>query len=190
MLYGMIRWTYASCLISCFLLCNSARCEEFVHNMDMNGDYAKYVYRVEKMRVWDEKDNGLPVRYWGPSKTGQEGTLIYRYQFDTPIVSASVMGNILKHIPTDKVSIEVSSDDKEYVLLTEVRHHPKIEPPYSVTRFDLTEYVRGKKSVYLRVKLTGTQINTSITTAQFLRTAEDQVHFLAPYVYEFKAVTE
>lgn len=185
-----MMWRCLFCLLSCCVLQQQVRCEEFVHNMDMNGDYAKYVFRVDGVRVWDEKDNGLRVRYWGPTKTGQEGTLVYRYEFDSAIVTASVKGNLLTNSPTDKVSLEVSADDREYHLLTKVRQHPSLDPPYGVTRFDLSEYVRGKKSVYLRVKLTGTQLNTSITTAQFLRTAIDQIHFLAPYVYEFKAVTQ
>ena len=168
----------------------AACCEEFVHNVDLNGNYTKHLERAEKVRVWNEAPNGLLVRYWAPSKTGVEGELVYGYHFKRPIKTASVRGNLLPFIDSDRVAREVSADDKDYVVLTTVRQHPSIEPPYSITIFDLTEHVRGSKSVYIRVRLRGTQINTDIMTAQFMRTAENIAYFLSPNVYEFKAETE
>ncbi len=167
----------------------SGLAEEFVHNFDMDGDYAQYLHRVEGMRVWTEvvRGNARPARYWGPRNTDVPGVLVYRYVFKKPIQSASIRANLLTNTSTDKVSMEVSSTATDYVLITNTSQHPAIYPPYQVTEFDLTPTVLGKTSVFIRVTLQGTRRDYTIASCQFLRTAKDLPHFKAPHVYEFKA---
>lgn len=160
---------------------------DFRDNFDMNGDYAAHVYRVEGMKIWNEQSNGYAVRYWGPARTGVSGELVYRYQFARPILEASIACNLLHHAANDSVLLEVSGDDETYYRVTQNRVHPDVEPPYQLTRFDLSSYVAGGKEVFLRIQLTGKQLNTSIMSSQFLRTAKDMPFFNAPHVYDFQA---
>ena len=77
-------------LLSLGIVTSLAQSQEFIDNYDMNGDYAKHVYRVEGVRVWNQYENGYPVRGWGARETGKEGTLVLRYVFDKAIVRCSL----------------------------------------------------------------------------------------------------
>jgi hypothetical protein len=160
---------------------------EFHDNFDLTGEYTTHLHRVTNMKVWNEKPNGLDVRYWGPVRSGVEGELILHYQFERPLAEASLAANLLPHTATDLVVIEISTDDEHYYLLTDERQHPTTDAPHSLTRLNCTDHVAGRKHVYLRIRLRGTQLNTSIMSAQFLRTAADMPMFQAPHVYDFRA---
>lgn len=62
--------------------------------------------------------------------------------------------------------------------------------PYSLTHFDLTRYAAGHDQIFLRIRLEGTQLNTSIMSDQFLRTADGIALFNAPNVYDFQAIMD
>jgi hypothetical protein len=164
--------------------------QEFVDNFDMNGDYARYVYFTDKVRVWNQISNGYRVRSWGPSEDDQPGVLIMRYQFDKPITSSSVRFNLCLHRPSSHGKVEVSYDNRNYTLLTNVEQQPTESANFQTTVFDLTPIVRGEKQVFLRVTLTGRRLNTSIVGTDFLRTAANISKFNRPYVYEFRAITK
>jgi hypothetical protein len=182
--------------IGCFLfswyltVTNCSFGQEFVDNFDMNGDYARYVYFTDKVRVWNQITNGYDVRSWGPSVDDQPGVLIMRYQFDKPITSSSVRFNLFLHRPSSHGNVEVSHDNRNYTLLTNVEQQPAESANFQTTVFDLTPIVRGERQVFLRVTLTGRRLNTSIVGTDFLRTAANIPKFNRPYVYEFRANTE
>lgn len=163
--------------------------ESFVDNFDMNGDYGRYLFDSQGMRVWNESPNGLAVRYWAPTATGETGTLTYRYQFAYPVKHATIRANCLPHLPSDELCIEVSRDGKTYSVITKQRQHPDVKPPHHLTEFNLTKEVKDSREIFIRVKLKGTQLNSSIMSCQFLRTAQDIPFFKAPHVYQFTATT-
>jgi hypothetical protein len=164
-----------------------AQAEEFVDNYDLNGDYAEHVYRVDGMRIWNQFENALSVREWGPSESRKMGTLVLRYAFDKPIESCSVRVTLILWLKDDEGSVSISSDDENYVVLSKesLIHEPT--PPHRQHVMDLTSHVRGKKVVYLRIQVRGTQLNTHITTPSFLRTEVGNSLLNAPNVFEFRA---
>lgn len=166
-----------------------AQSQEFIDNYDMNGDYAKHVYRVEGVRVWNQHENGYDVRSWGPSETGKEGTLVLRYVFDKPIVRCSLRAYLHAWFDeTDRVSLAVSQDDENYVELTNSSLVPEKVKPYRQRVLDLTPHVEGSKQVFIRIRLLGVKLNTHITTPDFLRTAKGFEAYQAPHTFEFRAM--
>jgi len=176
-------------VFSILLICikQTAQAEEFVDNYDLNGDYAKHVYRVDGMRIWNQFEDALMVREWGPSESRKTGTLVLRYVFDKPIETCSVRASLKAWLKDDEVSLSVSCDDEDYVVLTTESLIVEASTPYRQRVFDLAPYVRGKKFVYLRVQMRGTQLNKHITTPSFLRTAVGNPLINAPHVFEFRA---
>lgn len=174
------------------ILCISSliHAEEFVDNYDLNGDYAKHVYRVDGMRIWNQFEDALMVRHWGPSESRKLGTLVLRYVFDKPIESCSIRANMKAWLDDDEVSLSVSSDDESYVVLTKESLLHETTPPYRQRVLDLSPFVRGKKTVYILVQMRGTQLNKHITTPTFLYTAIGNLLVNAPHVFEFRATTK
>jgi hypothetical protein len=161
--------------------------DEFVDNYDMNGDYAKHVVRVEGMRVWNQYENGFDVRGWGPRESGKEGTLVFHYGFDRPIESCSLKAYMKLWLETDRCSLAVSTDDQNYIEVNNTTMFPEQIKPYRLRVLDLTPIVQGKRDVYLRIRLTGKQLNTHITTPEFLRTTPNEPSLNAPHQFEFRA---
>ena len=175
-------------LLGLGIVTSLAQSQEFIDNYDMHGDYAKHVYRVEGVRVWNQHENGYEVRGWGARETGKEGTLVLRYVFDKPIVRCSLRAYLLAWFDeTDRVSLAVSKDDENYVELTNSSLVPEYVKPYRQRVLDLTPHVEGSKQVFIRIRLRGTKLNTHIMTAEFLRTGEGVGAFQAPHQFEFRA---
>lgn len=179
-------------IFSVLLICvkETAHAEEFVDNYDLNGDYAAHVYRVDGMRIWNQFEDALMVRHWGPSESRKLGTLVLRYVFDKPIESCSIRANMKAWLDDDEVSLSVSSDDESYVVLTKESLLHETTPPYRQRVLDLSPFVRGKKTVYIRVQMRGTQLNKHVTTPTFLYTAVGNPLVNAPHVFEFRATTK
>jgi hypothetical protein len=168
---------------------NQARAD-LVHNMDMNGDYTEHLYSVTNAKVWDERPNGLPVRYWAPTSTGVLGTVIYKYDLGSEVFeSASLYANLLANRSGDQTFLDVSSDGINYTTVDSGYVHPQMTPPYSLPVYDLSTILKGSSTAYVRARMIGSQLNTDIFSAQFLRTADDVPFFKAPYVYQFQAET-
>jgi hypothetical protein len=161
--------------------------EEFVDNYDLNGDYARYVYRVEGMRIWNQSENGYGVREWGPVETDRLGTLVLRYRFDGPIESASVQAAVQLWREKDEISVAVSNDDQHYTVLATDSMVVDPEIPDRMHVLDLTPYVADKRNVYIRFQAKGTRLNTHIMTPSVLRTVGIFPANSAPYVFEFRA---
>lgn len=173
------------CLVSIVSL---AQAQEFIDNYDMDGDYAKHIYRVEGVRVWNQHENGYDVRGWAPRETGKEGTLVFRYVFEKTIVGCSFRAYLHAWFDeTDRVSVAVSQDDVNYHELTNSSLLPEREKPYRQRVLDLTPHVRGAKQVFIRIRLLGAKHNTHIATPEFLRTARGFEVYQAPHQYEFRA---
>lgn len=188
-LIAIVRFAIPTALSICAVNHLAAQ-NEFVDNYDMNGDYARYVYSASKIRVWNQAQNGYKVRSWGPRSDQEPGILILRYQFDRPIVKSTVRFNLCLHRPESTGKVEVSHDNENYKLLTETQQQPAESANFQTTLFDLTPTVRGERQVFLRITLTGKQLNTSIMGTDFLRTAAGIPKFESPYVFEFRATTE
>ncbi|XZE21754.1 hypothetical protein SH449x_001659 [Pirellulaceae bacterium SH449] len=188
-LVAIVRFAFVALLSVCIADKMEAQ-QEFIDNYDMNGDYARYVYSASKIRVWNQAQNGYEVRSWGPRSDNEPGILILRYQFDRPIMSATVRFNLLLHRPESTGKVEVSHDNKTYTLLTETEQRPAESANHQSTLFVLTPTVRGERQVFLRITLTGKQLNSSIMGTDFLRTSPGIPKFNSPLVYEFRAITE
>lgn len=175
-------------LLGLGIVTSLAQSQEFIDNYDMNGDYAKHVYRVEGVRVWNQHENGYDVRGWGPRETGKEGTLVLRYVFDKPIVRCSLRAYLHAWFDeTDRVSLAVSKDDVNYHVLTNSSLLPQGARPFQQRVLDLTPHVQGAKQVFIRIQMRGKKLNTHITTPEFLRTERYVEHLQAPHQYEFRA---
>jgi hypothetical protein len=160
--------------------------DDFVDNYDLNGDYARYVYRVDGMRIWNQSENGYGVREWGPVETDKLGTLVLRYRFDRPIESASLQAAVQLWRVKDEASVAVSHDDQHYTILATDSMVVDPEIPDRVRVLDLTPYVAGKRTVYIRFQAKGRRLNTHIMTPSVLRTVGIFPANSAPYVFEFR----
>jgi hypothetical protein len=161
--------------------------DDFVDSYDLNGDYARYVYRVEGMRLWNQSENGYGCREWAPTETGKWGTLVIRYCFDRPIETASLQALVQVWLPGDETSIAVSDDDQRYTVIATGTMVVDEEIHERVRVIDLTPHIAGKKTVYIRFKAKGKRLNTHITTPSILRTVKVFKTETSPPAYEFRA---
>ncbi len=159
----------------------------FVVNFDMDGNYNQYLYSVTNAKVWDERANGLPVRYRAPTTTGVWGEVVYKYDLSFQIGTASLYANLLANRPGDQTFVDVSADGVNYTTVESGYVHPLTTPPYSLPVLDLSSILHGSTTAYVRARLFGQQLNSNIFSSQFLRTADDEPFFQAPYVYQFQA---
>lgn len=164
--------------------------EEFSDNYDLNGDYARYVYRVDGMRIWNQSENGHRVREWGPSETGKLGTLVLRYQFERPIKSCSLQAFVQIWRKDDFLTVAVSHDDKSYTIVSSGSMIVEAGNPPRAHRLDLTSLVAGHQAVYIRFQARGTRLNSHITTPSVLRTVEAFTTNTTPFVFDFRVKLE
>lgn len=185
--HGLLR------LSLCFVLAmggSLASASVFVHNFDMNGDYSQFLLQTVDAKVWDERPNGFPVRYWAPTATGLEGQVIYQYDLPFAAKQATLYANTLPNLGIGHVELDVSPDGVGWTTVQSGYVHPEANPPYSLPKLDLSDLLRDSSTAFVRARMMGQQLNSDIFSAQFLRTADDVPWFQAPYVYQFWASSE
>src|ERR1039458_1273732 len=82
----------------------------FTNNFDMYGNYSQYLYSTTNAQVWNEVPSFPDVYYWAPITNGVTGTVEYRYQFSTPITSASIFASLVTasiYDPTSTAYLDV-----------------------------------------------------------------------------------
>ena len=179
---------YVIVMLACGVLgAANSSAEIFVDNKDMNNGRITNLVATTNVTVGSEM--GGATKYW--YATSGSGSVTYGYTFSLPIQSASFYGNLLVNFTGDKVWLDVSRDG---ITFTNIYHadtvgslHPTNHgdpalagPPPS---FNLTSYLAGSNSAFIRARMSGG------IGSQFMRTADNIPGFNVPNVYQFSAVT-
>ena len=146
-----------------------ARRSPLVDSHDLNGDYARHLFRVRGARVWTESANGLDCRYWSSVDDNVDGEIFYRYQFAGPTTAGTIHVNMHVHIPGDHNRLDVSADGRNWTTLHDITKRTGNSQTPDL-QFELPATVLGGRSLWVRVIVSGRQLNTTISTGQFLRT--------------------
>jgi hypothetical protein len=147
---------------------DAAPAKPFVVGLDLFGNHERFLVASQNSRLVSEEK----FRYWAPAKLGQEGTIVYRFDFPQKVKKAQFRCYTDCFYQFDKnasVQIEVSSDGKQWVAQPELSlmagGSGVAERRQSC---DLTEVLNGKNRLFIRARLHATKF---LIAPQFLRSA-------------------
>jgi hypothetical protein len=152
----------------------------FVHNFDLFMSPGEYRSRMDDVDIAEETDGR--TRYYAPTRTGQEGTVIYHYELEQAIQSAQIFASVLAHEATSTAELDISRDGKDWKLVdrgyvADAQSNPR----------DITTVLQGSTEAFVRLTLR--QESQEHYLAQALRTSPHPA-MQFPNVYQFLADTE
>ena len=163
-----------------------AQADEFVDNFDMFGNYNQFLYSTTNAHVLHEHwGSGWHVDYWAPTASNQWAEIVYKYDLDFTIWTATVYGAFAMfrhHNPTTEGHLDVSSDGINWTTV-EVGN----QIPRQITPIDISDVLRGSTTAYVRAMLYQEGPIGRTAQAQFLRTDIRSGSYQAPHLYEFLA---
>lgn len=152
----------------------------FVHNFDLFMSPGEYRSRMDNLEIAEESDGR--TRYYAPTRTGQEGVVIYHYEFEDEIQSAQIFASVLAHEAASTARLDISRDGQDWKLIdkgyvADAQSNPR----------DITAILQGRTEAFVRLTLR--QDSPDHYLAQALRTSPDPA-MQFPNVYQFLAETE
>jgi hypothetical protein len=148
----------------------------FKHINDANAD--KYLIDQTGMKKWAEWSQP-PITYWGPAKNGEEGKLVYRFDFESPTTAIRLRASSAEWDFFNEPggsgrgasSLEVSKDGTNWVQLRSSLEPRKWGQEWSIDNA-LPADVTGSKSLFIRMKFFAESAPASYTVAQFGRSTQ------------------
>jgi hypothetical protein len=108
------------------------------------------------------------IRYWSPVDEREWAEIVYKFDFEFPIRSASVRATIIYHPPDAKGELLVAKNPSGPWSL--------VCREDTLNRFPISEFVRGSRTICLKARIKGRNDGEGSFLAQFLRTSEDPGH--------------